>query len=296
MFLPRKKETGYETIKRLQKGPVGAFEIVSITGEDAAKLLSENAEGDGNCRPTKPSDVMKIEKSIRGFGYDPYERPISFSELVRQDGTHRLTAIRNVGGTHQVGILIVPEGTAVKPYYDSGRKRDISDTASVNGVHLNNTQWATVNLFSAVFLGNSVEPHEKHKLYGSYKALFDFAFKNFKKLPKGRQHCFAVCWILSRLDVAGVSEATKDSLAQFALWLQENYEYVSDPKGGAVCVKLAKDFSEAGNHQTSKAQIVREIVRYSFGRKWETQKNRTISSDVVQKDTEKADKWIGGVK
>jgi hypothetical protein len=293
MFLPRKKESGYETIKRLQDGQVGSLHHVAITGDDAAKLLEESA----NCRSTHKGTVAKYEEFLRLHGYNVHGDTFDFSSAGREDGTHRLTAIRNVGGEYIIPVKIIPPGTGVEPYFDVGKTRDYKDIATVNGVSISAREWTIVNTFCRFILGVKPRPHEKHLIYSRFSSLFDEADARFKNQAKGYHNCFATCWVVSQLEADGVSERTRKSLEEFSLWLNENYKVVGDLRDGAVCLKLREDFKEfVGSSENCKKEVIRRVMRYSIGRKWEKQKNRTVDSNVVRSDEKKVSEWIGGVK
>jgi hypothetical protein len=292
MFLPRKKETGYETIKRLQTGAVGDLHHVTITGDDAARLLEEST----NCRDTNKAKVLEYEDLLRSHGYDVHGDTFDFSSAGREDGTHRLTAIRNVGGEHVIPVKIVPAGTGVAPYFDIGRSRDYKDIAAVNGISLPSREWTIINTYCRIVLGKNLRPHEKHVFYSNNSRLFDEANEIFKSQKSGHHNVFAACWIISQLEVEEVSEKTRKSLEGFCLWLAENYKVVKDTRNGAVCCKLREDWKLLGGQERDKKAILRSILRYSIGRKWEVQKNRTEDSNVVRSDEQKVSDWLGGVK
>lgn len=291
MFLPKKKETGYDVVNRIRFGNYETY-ITTITGEDAKRLLADHA----NCRKTNRGHVNHIKRSIEENGYNPHASEILYSSRGREDGTHRLTAIMEIGGKHEVAIKVVPEGTGVKGYFDSGKARGIADIANVNSIDLSPNQWATINLFSRLFLGNAVNKHEKHLLYVRLRNLFDQSFELFATASKGHHHVFAACWVFSQIESDCVKGKTRESLADFCLWLNDNYRGTVDAKGGAVCNKLRDGFSSMGNHVSDKAGMAKEVLRYSVGRRWEKQKNRTEASQSAKDDAATVDKWVAGLK
>ena len=290
MFLPRKKETGYETIKRLQDSAVGVNHLVTITGDDAARLLEDSA----NCRDTNKNKVREYEDLLRVHGYDVHGATFDYSSSGREDGTHRLTSIRNVGGEYVIPVKVVPPGTGTAPYFDVGKSRDYKDIATVNGVSLPTREWTIINTYCRLVLGHNPKPHEKYAIYSNRSQLFDEAFCIFK--GGGHQNIFAVCWIVSQLEAEGVSKKTRKSLEDFCLWLADNYKVVKDTRSGGVCGKLREDWKQLRGQEQDKRDILRSVLRYSIGSKWEKQKNRTEGSNVVRADNKKVSDWIGGVR